>query len=109
MSYKIATTHNFDKELKRLAKKYPSIKGDLTELGTQLENNPNMGDEIVEHCFKIRLAISSKNKGKRSGARVITFVYIDQETVFLLSIYDKSEQEEINLSKLKQLISNLEL
>jgi mRNA-degrading endonuclease RelE of RelBE toxin-antitoxin system len=109
MSYKIATTHTFDRELKRLAKKHRSIKADVGELGEQLEENPTMGDEVIEHCYKIRMAITSKNKGKSGGARVITYVYVAQETVFLLSIYDKGEQEDIENHELKELIEALGL
>jgi mRNA-degrading endonuclease RelE of RelBE toxin-antitoxin system len=109
MSYKIATTHTFDRELKRLAKKHRSIKADVGELGEQLEQNPTMGDEVIEHCYKIRMAITSKNKGKSGGARVITYVYVAQETVFLLSIYDKGEQADIENHELKALIEALGL
>jgi mRNA-degrading endonuclease RelE of RelBE toxin-antitoxin system len=101
MSYKIATTPTFNRELKRLAKKHRSIKEDITGLGKQLEENPTIGDEVIEHCYKIRMAITSKNKGKSGGARVITYVYVDGETVFLLSIYDKCDQEDISNHELK--------
>ena len=109
MSYNIVTTHTFDKELKRLAKKHKSIKADIRELGQQLEENPTMGDEVMKNCYKIRMAITSKNKGKSGGSRVITYVYVAQETVFLLSIYDKSEQENIENHELKALIEALGL
>jgi mRNA-degrading endonuclease RelE of RelBE toxin-antitoxin system len=109
MSYKIVPTHTFAKELKRLAKKHRSIKTDVSELGELLEINPTMGDEVIEHCFKIRMAISSKNKGKSGGARLITYIYFAQEIVFLLSIYDKAEQEDISNNELKELIEGLGL
>ena len=109
MSYKIVSTHTFDRELKRLAKKHRSIKADMGELGEQLEKNPAMGDKIIENCYKIRMAITSKNKGKSGGSRVITYVYINQETVFLLSIYDKGEQEDISNHELKMMIESLGL
>lgn len=109
MSYKIVSTHTFDRELKRLAKKHRSIKADIGKLGEQLEKNPTMGDEIIKHCYKIRMAITSKNKGKSGGSRVITYVYVTQETVFLLSIYDKGEQEDISNNELKMMIESLGL
>ncbi len=68
-----------------------------------------MGDEIIQNCFKIRMSISSKGKGKSGGARVITFVYIQDETVYLLSIYDKSDQENISDKELRDLIQSLGL
>lgn len=86
MSYKIVPTHTFDRELKRLAKKHRSIKANIGELGEQLEENPTMGDKVIEHCYKIRMAITSKNKGRSGGAGVITHVYVAQETVYLISI-----------------------
>lgn len=109
MSYKIVSTHTFERELKRLAKKHRSIKSDIGELGEQLEKNPKLGDEVIENCYKIRMAITSKNKGKSGGARVITYVYVSQQTVFLLSIYYKGEQADIENHELKELIEALEL
>lgn len=50
------------------------------------------------------MAISSKNKGKSGGSRVITCVKIIDETVILLAIYDKSEKEDIEESKLKSIL-----
>ena len=66
-----------------------------------------MGIEIVENCFKIRMAISSKGKGKSGGARVITYVYIQDETVYLLSIYDKSEEQTISDKEIRDLIKSI--
>jgi mRNA-degrading endonuclease RelE of RelBE toxin-antitoxin system len=104
MSYKIQTIPSFVKDLKSLTKKYRSILSDYEKLLDDLELNPKMGDEIIENCFKIRMAISSKGKGKSGGARVITYFYIHSETVYLLSIYDKSNKENISDALLKELI-----
>jgi mRNA-degrading endonuclease RelE of RelBE toxin-antitoxin system len=78
MSYSIEVTSFFDKQLKRLVKKYPSLLTDFAELISVLKENPEQGKYIGNNCYKIRLAISSKGKGKRSGARVITYVHIIQ-------------------------------
>lgn len=86
MSYKIKTIPNFEHELKRLAKKYPSLKDEYIELVKKLQQNPNLGIPIGHNCFKIRLAISSKGKGKSGGARVILYLQIADNLVFLLSI-----------------------
>lgn len=66
------------------------------ELVNQLHENPKQGTDIGNNCFKIRVAISSKGKGKSGGARVITNLYITKDTVILLAIYDKSEQANIS-------------
>jgi hypothetical protein len=115
MSYKvtITATSRFLTNAKRLAKKYSSLKGDLIELNNQLIINPTLGVQIKKNIYKIRLAIKSKNKGKSGGARVITYYFEEDETqtqieLFLLTIYDKSNQSEIEDYELSELITNVE-
>lgn len=95
MNFEIVATQFFMRELKRLAKRYPAIKNDIAELAAQLQENPAIGTSIGKDCFKIRIAITGKSKGKSGGGRVITCLKIVKETVFMLAIYDKSEQENI--------------
>lgn len=103
MSYNISSIPLFDKQAKRLAKKYPSLKKDLTELIESLANNPEQGTALGNSFYKIRLAIASKGKGKSGGARVITYVKVTADTVFLASIYDKSEKSTISDKELQQI------
>jgi len=109
MSYSIIPTLRFEKELKRLAKKFSSLKNEFAELITVITEDPETGTFIGNNCYKIRLAIGSKGKGKRGGARVITYLYIETETVYLLTIYDKGEKEELKPNELKEMIESLEL
>jgi mRNA-degrading endonuclease RelE of RelBE toxin-antitoxin system len=104
MSYKVKFIPKFEKELKRLAKKYPSLKSDFSSLLTSLKEDPTQGTSLGNECYKIRLAITSKGKGKSGGARVISCFKIVQSTVFLLTIFDKSEQENIPDKELKELL-----
>lgn len=104
MNYSVKTIPNFDKNFKRLVKKYPSLKMEYIELLNSLEIKAEQGISIGNNCYKIRIAIASKGKGKRGGARVITHLFIDGKTVFLLDIYDKSEQENITDKELFQLM-----
>lgn len=107
MSYSIVPTERFFKDAKRLKKKFPSLKEDLSNLECDLLENPILGTSIGDDCYKIRLAIKSKGKGKRGGARVITNVKIVDEIIYLLSIYDKSEKSDIDDDELKSWIANL--
>jgi len=104
MSYSVVTIPPFDRQLKRLAKKYHSLKNDLAELGKQLTENPAMGKPIGQDCYKIRIAISSKGKGKSGGARIITHVYVAGTTLYMLAIYDKSEQDNISDKELNEML-----
>ena len=108
MKYNVFTIPPFDKQLKRLAKKFPSLKSEFVALIEYLEENPNTGTSLGNNCFKIRLAIASKGRGKSGGARVITHFYIENETVFLLAIYDKSEQTDITDKELRELLLEIE-
>ncbi len=74
----------------------------------ELEENPGKGTSLGNNCFKIRLSIASKGRGKSGGARVVTHVYVEGETVYLLAIYDKNEQSDISDRELKKLLSEIE-
>ncbi|MCC5936469.1 MAG: type II toxin-antitoxin system RelE/ParE family toxin [Lunatimonas sp.] len=104
MSYKVDTIAPFRKAAKKLNKKYPSLKDELAELGRQLSIDPTLGTALGNNCYKIRLIIASKGKGKSGGARVITHFYVAENTVFMLSIYDKSDKENISDSQIKALL-----
>ena len=104
MNYSVLAIPPFDKQLKRLAKKFPSLKKEYAELIGSLEQHPDQGTPIGNHCYKLRLAMASKGKGKSGGARVITYLQIVHHTVYLLAIYDKSEQADIEDSDLKNLL-----
>jgi mRNA-degrading endonuclease RelE of RelBE toxin-antitoxin system len=107
MSYNVLTIPPFDKQLKRLAKKYPSLKNEFAQLLESLEQDPEQGTNLGNNCYKIRIAIASKGKGKSGGARVITNFVIAEETVFLISIYDKSEKEILTDKELNELLKYL--
>jgi len=107
MSYNIIAVPTFGKELKKLAKKYHSLKTDLAVLFQSLEENPMQGTSIGRNCYKIRLAISSKGKGKRGGARIITNFVVTDETVYLLSIYDKANKENLTDKELVELLKDV--
>jgi hypothetical protein len=107
MSFNIIATQPFERKLKRLAKKYKSLKIDLLKVIQELSENPTLGTPIGKDCYKIRVAITSKGKGKSGGARMITYVRIVSTTVFLMDIYDKSEQANISDKELQLLIDVL--
>jgi hypothetical protein len=108
MPYTINTVDNFRKEAKKLKKKYASLGKELETLGQTLSENHTLGTALGNDCYKIRLAIASKSKGKSGGGRVITCVYAHTETVYLLSIYDKSEKENITETELEAYLNEID-
>ena len=107
MSCKITYTPDFAKALKHLAKKYKSMKDDYAKLLSDLRANPSLGVDLGKSLRKVRMPIASKGKGKSGGARVITYTLIltkmDTE-IKLLTIYDKSERENLTNKELLELM-----
>ena len=100
------TTELFDKQAKKLSKKYRNLKNDLKSLIDDFESLHQSSTSIQKNLYKIRLANSSKNKGKSAGYRIYYYIQLE-ETTYLLTIYDKSEVEMIDEELLMDLIENL--
>lgn len=104
MAFQINAADKFDRKLKKLLKKYPSLGEDVGKLRDSLQLNPMQGVALGRDCYKIRLRIASKGRGKSGGAWVITCVKIIGETIYLLTIYDKSETESLTDRELAGLL-----
>jgi len=102
VNYKILNTPEFKKEIKRLSAKYPSLHSDFSIFLNELLENPFQGKALGNNCYKVRLSIASKRRGKSGGARVITFVHVIKEIIILISIYDKSEITNITEKEIKE-------
>lgn len=97
------------KKKQRDCLKYQSLKEELADLNVTLSNKPETGTPLGNDTYKIRLAIKSKRKGKSGGGRVITYVVNDNKEVYLLTIYDKSEFENVDDKTLKNIIQSINL
>ncbi len=104
MSFRIKTISVFERQAKRLIKKFLSLRTEIQTLIKQLKEEPQNGTSIGHNCYKIRLAIASKGKGKSGGARIITHVVFKDDAVYLLSIYDKSDIENLTDKEILELI-----
>ena len=97
----------FAKEAKRLGKRYPSLKADIAALAHELLANPRLGTDLGGGLRKVRMAITSKGRGKSGGARVITFtivVAIGETEINLITIYDKAERSSITQAEIAALL-----
>jgi len=104
---KVLLTAFFLKKAKRLLKKYHTLQKSLVELENALILNPKMGISYGSNIYKIRLADESKGKGKSGGFRVIT--YVIEETseatdIYLITIFDKSEEASIDKDDIKEIL-----
>ncbi len=99
-----------ERELKRLKRKYPSVTTEVRKLVIQLENDERPGDQIPGvgyDVFKVRLANPSANRGKSGGFRVVYYLKLENY-ILLLTIYSKTEQEDISSEHLRELIEDLD-
>jgi len=107
VNYNVLALNEFKKNTKKLSKRYKKIKFDILALIEQLESDPHIGTHLFSNCYKIRLANSSVLTGKSGGFRVITFID-ETSNVYLLTIYSKSDQDNISDAKIVDLIKSIE-
>jgi mRNA-degrading endonuclease RelE of RelBE toxin-antitoxin system len=106
----IVLTSRFKKDITKLAKRYRSIRQDLTPLINQLERGETPGDQISGNkyqVFKVRLKNRDIQKGKSAGYRVIYYLKISQKIV-LVTIYSKSDQSDIQNQIIEKIIEEFE-
>ena len=100
MNLTLLTLESFVKDVKTLHKKYKNVSSDLQQLKQILLNDPKAGVELSRHCYKIRLANSSIPTGKSGGFRVVYYYLDSDNNVYLMSIYSKTDMENISEEKL---------
>lgn len=104
----IGFTSIFEKDIKALKKKYPRIRDDVKLIVSQIQEGKIPGDQIpgISYpVFKVRLKNSDSQKGTRGGYRLIHYLKTPQNVV-LLTIYSKTDQEDITAKQIQEIISN---
>ena len=97
----------FARGAKVLRKKYSSFESDYETFLDEFS-----GESLGQHTYKNRMAIASKGKGKSGGARVITYNVQqkadDEVLITLMTIYDKSDIDNVSDSYLRSLVQEIE-
>ncbi|MDX1904633.1 MAG: type II toxin-antitoxin system RelE/ParE family toxin [Thermonemataceae bacterium] len=107
---KVIPTNYFNKKAKPLIKKFKSLQAEINVLAAKIEENPTMGIDLGNNIRKIRLASKSKGKGKSGGFRIITYLLDVKKNdieVYLLSIYDKSEIENMLKEEIQNIVKEI--
>lgn len=98
----------FERRAKSLAKKYRTFKHDYDIFLDSLEKNPFQGGDLGNNIYKTRMQIKANGKGKSGGARVLHYnITEDSEdsiTITLMSIFDKSEMENVSDAYIQNLV-----
>jgi len=106
MSYDVNVVDEFKRDTKKLFKKYKSIKSDILELIEKLEEDYQIGIHLGSNLYKIRVKNSDVG-GKSGGYRVIYYTKLSSNSIYLLTIYSKTQKESINIEMLKPIIDKL--
>ncbi len=105
---RVRTSADFRAAFKRLKKRHKSLQQDFEKLLLSLLQNPLQGVELDDGVRKVRLAITSKGRGKSGGARVIIRVRIVSDELQLLYIYDKADYENVSDTFLRDVMKRME-
>lgn len=105
---RVRISEDFRVAYKRLKKRHKSLEYDFESLLTSLLQNPMQGVELEGGARKVRLAITSKGRGKSGGARVIIRVRIVTDELQLLYIYDKADFENVSDAFLRDIMKRME-
>jgi hypothetical protein len=84
------------------------MKQDLEEFIDSIKEEPLQGVELYPGIRKIRLAITSKGRGKSGGARVITYTIIaakNEGEIYLIDIYNKADYSTVDIATIKEVIA----
>lgn len=106
MSRRIETAPTFERDLKRLGKRYLRIRQDLEPLIEQLIAGETPGDRVpglMTVVYKVRVANTDARKGKSSGYRVIYYLPSEEANI-LLTIYSKNDQQDIPIGEITRII-----
>ena len=106
MNYEVKVVDEFKKDVKKLFKKYKSIKTDILELIDMLEEDYSVGIHLGSDLYKIRVKNSDVG-GKSGGYRVIYYTKLSNDSIYLLTIYSKTQKESIDVKKLQPIIDEL--
>jgi len=104
MSFKIIVLDSFKQNFKKLQKKYRNIKEDIKKLSLELQKNPRAGIALQHNCYKIRVANSSVPTGKSGGFRTIYYCIDEEEKIYLMAIYSKTQRGNISDNELIELL-----
>ena len=88
----------FTKQVSRLL-----TDDEYSKLQMRLMEFPEAGDVIPGGGGLRKFRFSARGKGTRGGARVIYYLAVSREQIFMLDIYSKAEKTDIPPARLREL------
>ena len=100
----IEETETFNKAVKKLKKRFKNIENDCDEFVQSIETTDNLGVDLGNGVYKVRITNSDKKSGKRAGYRLITYLKLIDNKLYLMYIYDKSDLATVSEKQIDTLI-----
>lgn len=103
----VSFTPEFRRNIRRLARRYRNIQGDVQPLIEQLAKGETPGDQIsgIGHTvYKVRVKNSSAQRGKSGGYRVVYYLQTSID-ITLITIYSKTDQGNISVEQIRRIIA----
>ncbi len=101
---KIIRSSHFESECSSLKKRFRKIEEDIVFF--ERFCHPELGIFLGSHLYKFRLKNSSIPTGQRGGFRIIGLI-LDDDTLLLLSIYSKTERENITDKEIERILESM--
>ncbi len=106
----ILVSARFERDLRLLAKRYRGIRSDIQPVIEQLQNGELPGEQIPNTSyiiFKVRVRNRDAQGGKSGGYRLIYYLKAAQ-TIILITIYSKSDQDDIAAIEIQDIVTKFE-
>ncbi|MDZ8028179.1 MAG: type II toxin-antitoxin system RelE/ParE family toxin [Nostoc sp. SerVER01] len=106
----IRFSDEFEEQLYRLSKRFRNIRSDVQPIIEQLQQGNIVGDRIAgigeEYIvYKVRVRNSNIQKGKSAGYRLI-YQLESATSILLLTIYSKSDREDIDANEIRNVLAD---
>mgnify|MGYP002794142336 CR=1 FL=1 len=82
---------------------------DLRRLELEILKNPQVGPVIQETGKLRKIRFAFENQGKSGSTRVCYVDFIMHETVYLITVYPKSEKDNLSMTEKKEIKKMIEL
>ena len=108
--FRIEYTSEFKRNLRTLAKKYRSIRGDIQPFIDHIKSGQFIGNQVKgvgDIVYKARVKNSDIQKGKSAGYRVIYWIKTPQDIIFI-TLYSKLDQADISPQQIRRIIRQAE-
>lgn len=110
--YTVNTTAVFERRVKKLFKKYRRIQKDLAPLIEKLEAGELAGNAVPgfeKKLYKVRVPSSDQKKGKSGGFRVLYYLILENQSIYLLTIYAKAKRNDIRRREILEILKKIEI